>query len=656
MCGIAGLLGRVEGPNRDALNRMANAMRHRGPDGQGTWISRPDSRGHGCLLAHRRLAILDLSSVADQPMLDPETGDALVFNGEIYNFRALRDRLDPRGHSFRSTGDTEVLLRALTAWGPAAVDHLRGMFAFAHWDHSARTLTLARDPLGIKPLYLAANPDTSPDASWTLAFASELRALLASGLLGRPRLDPDAVASVVWNGFVPGPTTIVRGIQSLSPAEVRTLDTRGRIRSSEISWSIPSTDQRSNEDSNPLAHDVGLRDALAESVRLHLISDVPLGVFLSGGIDSGAIANLARRSSPGPLYTFTLAFEDPTLNEGPAAREIAHALGSEHQEVTLTEGRFLDDLPNALATLDQPTFDGLNTYVMARSVREAGLTVALVGTGGDELFGGYRSFRDLPPLRHWARRTRWLPGPVKARAARAATALLQPRSAAALRPQTRWSKLDAMVSAGDDLLHLYQLAYALFLPETQKDLLLSPPDSPSLIAGLPRPLAARLAVEAEGRSPLEAIAVLEQRCFLGERLLRDSDVAGMAASIEMRLPLVDRVLLEQVYRIPTQTRFQPIGTKSALRRAALDDLDPALFDRPKSGFVLPFDTWIRRGLSQSVGDLLQDNSACAAVGLHGPTVAKLWNAYQCGAPGLYWSRVWALYILIHWCHTHGVLL
>ena len=648
MCGIAGIVGRTDETNRRALVYMADAMRHRGPDGQGIWVSRPDERGRGCLLAHRRLAILDLSSVADQPMLDPETGDVVVFNGELYNYRALRDRLDPRGHSFRSTGDTEVLLRALSANGPAAVDDLRGMFAFAHWDASSRELILGRDPLGIKPLYVARNPD--PAGEWSWAFASEVRALLASGLLGRPRLDRDAVASVVWNGFVPGPKTIVAGIESLWPGEIRTIDALGACRSAEAAWSIPGHD-------GPAADEDEIREALAESVRLHLISDVPIGVFLSGGVDSGAVANLAQKASDAPIYTFTMAFEDEALNEGPFASRIARAIGSEHHEVTMTEGRFLADLPRALDTLDQPTFDGLNSYLMARGVREAGLTVALVGTGGDELFGGYRSFRDLPAMCGWARRTRWLPGPIKSRAARAATAMMASRPrGATIRPQTGWAKLDEMVGAGDDLLRLYQLAYALFLPQTQRDLLMEPPDPSAVVSGLPRALAARLAVEAAGRSPLEAIAVLEQRCFLGERLLRDSDVAGMAASIEMRLPLVDRVLLERVNRLPEASRFQPVGRKAMLRRVGLEGLDPALFDRPKSGFVLPFDAWIKRGLGDSVDEVMRDAAAAAAVGLNGPAVARLWESYRRGAPGLYWSRVWALYVLIRWCHKNGVLL
>src|SRR5256885_1980695 len=217
MCGIAGIIGRLTEPNRTALERMSDAMVHRGPDASGTWVSTPDARGFGALLAHRRLAILDLSPAGAQPMIDPVTGHVIVFNGEIYNFRELRERLDASGERFQSSGDTAVLLRAIATQGPDAVASLRGMFAFASWDPQRRRLLLARDPLGIKPLYIARCPD--PSGEWSLAFASEVRALLCSGLLGAPRLCAEAAASAVWNGFVIGPNTAVGGGESLWPGQ-----------------------------------------------------------------------------------------------------------------------------------------------------------------------------------------------------------------------------------------------------------------------------------------------------------------------------------------------------------------------------------------------------------------------------------------------------
>jgi asparagine synthase (glutamine-hydrolysing) len=648
MCGIAGILGRVGETNRSALERMATCMSHRGPDSAGFWTSDADERGHGCMFAHRRLSILDLSTAADQPMVDPVTGNAIVFNGEIYNFQDVRGDLQAEGQGFTSTGDTAVMLRLLSLKGPESVGKLRGMFAFGMWDPKARHLTAARDPLGIKPLYICRNPD--PEGDWSLLFASEVRAILASGLIGTPKLDPAAVASVVWNGFVMGPGTIVKGIEQLWPGEIRVFDARGREKSARMFWTTPPPKRRHTDEA-------ALREALHESVRLHLISDVPLGVFLSSGVDSSAVANLAQRNSDRPVNTFTLAFEEEAMNEGGHARRIAEAIGTSHREVMLTESHFVANLERALGTLDQPTFDGLNSFYMSQAVREAGLTVALVGTGGDELFGGYTSFRDLPKLARLSARTGFIPRSLRVAGSKVVAKLAsRGSSSAAVAPQTRWAKLPDMVRAGQDILELYQLAYALFLPAFQSELIDPDARTQAVRSGLPEAMHERLHQEIAGRSRLSAISVLEQRCFLAERLLRDSDAASMAVSLELRLPLVDSVLLEHVVGLDDDIRYQPVGRKAILRRIGLEGLDPALFDRPKSGFVLPFDRWIRQALGQRMDQTMRDPAACRAVGLNGSAVARLWQAYQDRAPGMYWSRVWAIYVLIRWCQQHGVTL
>ena len=644
MCGIAGIIGRLDENNRAALQRMNNAMLHRGPDAGGMWTSVPDERGWGALLAHRRLSILDLSPAGAQPMTDPVTGHVISFNGEIYNFADLRQRLMAEGQQFNSTGDTAVMLRALGLHGPEAVKWLRGMFAFACWDPGKRQLLLARDPLGIKPLYLARA--SNPDAGWSLAFASELRALLASGLLGTPQLDPQAVASGVWNGFVVGPGTAVRGVELLLPGRLLEFDGRGGTIRDEDFWSIPDHARGPSMDENELA------DILEEGLRLHLASDVPLAVFLSGGIDSSVMANLAQRAAKSPIHTFTLAFEEQELNEGPIARRIATALGTQHHEVVLTEQHFVDNLESALDSLDQPTFDGLNSYYMSHAIRSAGFTVALSGTGGDELFGGYTSYRDLPVLQRWSQRTAWVPAHLKVAAATLGARLLS-SSGKTVPSQTRWAKLPEMVGRSDDLLALYQLAYALFLPGFQRELL-APDFAAALADGLPSAMRARLTAETRARTPLSAISVMEQRLFLGERLLRDNDVASMAASLEQRVPLVDQVLFESVDRLPDDARYQPLRSKAMLKRIGLRGLDPALFDRPKSGFVLPMDRWIRRGLQSAMDQTLRDPQAIAPVGLDPAAVERLWRAFLEGAPGIYWSRVWSIYVFVRWCHRHRV--
>ena len=644
MCGIAGIVGRLDDRNRAALERISEAMIHRGPDGSGVWASAPDSRGWGVLLAHRRLAILDLSPAGAQPMVDPVTGHVVVFNGEIYNFRDLRRRLEAEGQELQSTGDTATMLRALALHGSAAVAWLRGMFAFACWDPAERKLLLARDPLGIKPLYLARSSD--PNSGWSLVFASELRALLSSGLLGRPRLDPQALASGVWNGFVVGPGTAVEGVDLLWPGRLLELDGRGREVRQHDFWRIPDRAQE------PVTDEKSLTATLEEGLRLHLESDVPLAVLLSSGVNSSAVANLAQRAAQSPIHTFTLAFEEAELNEGPLARRIAAAIGTEHHEVVLTEAHFVENLETALDSLDQPTFDGLNAYYVSSAIRSAGFTVALSGTGGDELFGGYASYRDLPTLYDWSRRAAWVPRSLQVAVARLAVAVLQ-RSGGTVPPQTRWAKLPEMVRRGEDMLALYQLAYALFLPGFQHELL-APSFAEALADGLPAPMRQRITAESRGRTPLSAISVMEQRLFLGERLLRDNDVASMACSLEQRVPLVDQVLLESVARMPDVARYQPLGQKAVLRRIGLRGLDLSLFERRKSGFVLPFDRWIRRGLKDAMDQTLRDPQAVAPVGLDPAAVERLWRAFLDGAPGMYWSRIWSVYVFIRWCHRNRV--
>jgi asparagine synthase (glutamine-hydrolysing) len=597
------------------------------------------------MLTHRRLAILDLSPAGAQPMVDPVTGHVVVFNGEIYNFTELRRRLAAEGQEFQSSGDTAVMLRALSLHGPDAVSWLRGMFAFACWDPKRRRLLLARDPLGIKPLYLARSSD--PAAGWSVAFASELRALLASGLLGAPRLDPEAVASCVWNGFVVSPGTAIKGVDLLWPGQLLEFDGTGKVVRDEDFWRITDHAPDATMDEESLAA------ALEDGLRLHLVSDVPLAVFLSGGVDSSVMANLAQRAARSPIHTFTLAFEEAEFNEGPIARRIAAAIGTEHHEVILTEGRFLENLEAALDSLDQPTFDGLNAYYMSHAIRAAGFTVALSGTGGDELFGGYASYRNLPALqRHTDRAAALLPRDLQVAAAMLATWPLR-RAGGAVPPQTRWAKLPEMVRHAGDLLALYQLAYALFLPGFQRELL-AEDFAEVLVDGLPRTMRQRIVAETRARTPLSAISVMEQRLFLGERLLRDNDVASMAASLEQRVPLVDQVLFESVDRLPDKARYWPLGRKGTLRRIGLRGLDPALFERPKSGFVLPFDRWIRRGLKHAMDQTLRDPQAIAPAGLNPAAVERLWRAYLDGATGMYWSRVWSVYVFIRWCHRNRV--
>lgn len=645
MCGIAGIIGAGDGRHRIALQRMTDAMQWRGPDAQGQWESPASPDGQRVLFGHRRLAILDLSPLGVQPMLLPETGDCIVLNGEIYNYGALREQLKDRPSALQSPGDTAVLLRLLAQRGENALQDLRGMFAFAFRDQRSGHVLLARDPLGIKPLYFASNPSMTGD--WNLVFASEVRAILASGLLAQHRLDDRAVASVLWNGFTVAPVTAVEGIESLLPGEAAWFDPSGRLMRRFVYWHAPAHGQ------GAVATEDELEAALLDSVRAHLISDVPLGVFLSGGIDSSVVANLAARSSSATVNTFTLAFNEAERNEGVIARQVAKAIGTRHTEILLTEQDFLARLEPALNSLDQPSFDGLNSFFMSHAVRDAGFTVALTGSGGDELFGGYSSFRDLPRMLQGNRLLASLPGAARQWLASGVRGFLH-SSGQAYEPQTRWAKLPDMMAAGPVTPDLYQLAYALFLPANQRALGAAKADTPHLLSGLPPMRYRGLMQEIAGRSDLAAIAMLEQRLFLGERLLRDTDATSMAASIETRLPFVDTELLSVVLRLPDALRFHPVRLKSLLRRAGLKGLDPELFNRPKSGFELPFDRWLRQALGQEIEATLLDPPAVSGAGLDPAEVRRLWTAFKAGAKGLYWTRVWSIYSLIRWTQVNRV--
>jgi asparagine synthase (glutamine-hydrolysing) len=641
VCGIAGAIGTVDDAIVEAVQRMSAAQLHRGPDSSGFWRSAPAGDGAATVLAFRRLAIIDLSEGGRQPMIDPDTGNVIVFNGEIYNFQDLRSELERDGARFRSRSDTEVILKAYARWGTEGVSRLRGMFAFALWDADRQTLVFARDRLGIKPLYLYRVARSG--GGRTLLFASEVRALLASGLVER-EVDPVALASFVWNGFAIGPNTIVRGIELL-PAATRAIAGRdGGLGEASRYWQLPTSS------SSPGRRDE-LENRLATAVRTHLISDVPLGIFLSGGIDSSAIAALAVRAGTTSIRTFNIGFDEPSFDESQHARAVAQALGTEHHELRLTKEEFQRDLPQALAGLDQPSFDGINTYFVSRAVRQAGLTVALAGTGGDELFGGYSSFRDVPWAAGWSRRLAWFPPGLLRRIATSVTRAADFSSA--VPRQTRWGKLGDALAARGRLLDTYQVSYALFSSDFSRQLLRIELNG-ELHAGLPSDVAASLSELIAGRRPLPAISALELSCYLGERLLRDTDAASMASSLEVRVPFLDHEVVSAACALDDAERFQPLGKKRVLREIALRDLDPALFDRPKSGFVLPIDHWSRSVLRNEMTAALSDRTFCEAAGLEPRTVGRLWRAFLDGAPGLYWSRVWAVYVLGWWCREYGV--
>ncbi len=638
MCGIVGTIGRRRSDMSDRLQRMLNAIGHRGPDQNGVW-TRVLSSGQEIALGHTRLSIIDLSEAGRQPMIDEETGSCIAFNGEIYNYREIRAELLASGYSFHSESDTEVLLKAYRRWGIDFVPRLRGMFAFVIHDPETELTHFVRDRLGIKPLYVARS-------NGRLVFASEVRAILASQCVDRI-LDQHALAAYLWHGFVPGPRTIVRGIQLLEPASRITVDANGEVASEQRYWAVPAHEPIADQDT---AISSSLSE-LEQAVELRLVSDVPLGVFLSGGVDSSVIASMAQRSSSDPINTFNIGFDERGFDESSYARQVANALGTEHHEITLTEAFFRQNIDAALQSLDQPTFDALNTYFVSRAVRESGITVALSGAGGDELFGGYKSFVDLPRALRILSMMRAIPKGVLDRVARTLLKLFS-ESHVTVPPQTRWGKLADVLGTEGDLKKLYQVAYALFTRELHGELQLRPSDSVEW--GLYHDREALLTDLVGQQPPLAATTALELATFISERLLRDTDSASMAVSLEVRVPLLDHRFIESLSGLSLRNRYLPLGEKHFLLRSLEQSVPMEVFQRPKAGFEIPFELWCKRGLVSRMQETFGDADLVEAVGLNAKVVQNVWIAFQRGAKGLYWTRIWALYSLLEWCKTNQV--
>ncbi len=399
MCGIAGVAGADAEGLREAVARMTAAQRHRGPDDSGEQLL---GVGAGLVgLGHRRLSILDPSPLGHQPMRHAATGSVLCYNGEVYNFRELRRELEREGEVFRGGSDTEVLLAGLARHGEDFLRRLEGMYAFAFADVPGRRLLLARDPAGIKPLYFA-------HVAEAIVFASEVRAVLASGLVPR-KVDRRGAAGLLAYGAVPGPLTLFRDIAELPPGSWQAFtpgaDGGWTTEGPRTFWRYPALRPEADEGEAAAA----VRETLTRAVGDHLVSDVPVGVFLSGGMDSTVVASLAARHEPRPR-AFTVHFGDePDFSERDLAAETARLFGLEHVIIDLPAAEAEAATHDWLAALDQPSMDGLNVYVLSRAVRRHGIKVALSGLGGDELFGGYPSFRDVPRLRRVLRRLRWLP-------------------------------------------------------------------------------------------------------------------------------------------------------------------------------------------------------------------------------------------------------
>ena len=613
MCGIAGVVRREGAITPDPAVALGAALAHRGPDGRGVWRS----PARDALLVHTRLAIIDPGPSGAQPMATADGRHRMVFNGEVFNYRELRRSLEARGERFTTGSDTEVLLRLLACDGPAALAGVRGMFALAWWDAEARALVLARDRFGIKPLYVAAS-----DRS--IAFASEIHALVASGLVERA-IDPAGVLGFLEWGTVPPNLTYVAGVETLAPGTW-------------LRWSQDGAQARW-----PFAEVAGvyarphsgcteaeLREragaAVQQSVAAHLVADVPVGIFLSGGIDSSAILSAAADAGVCGLNTYTVRFDDRSSEHDYAAL-VAATFGATHHELALDSSRIVADLPRILARLDQPTLDAVNAYYVSAAVAETGIKAVLSGSGGDEMFGGYPSFRRLPAAMRWKRRLQ----PIVPAMSPAVSAVLPERLT------ERWRHF----MSGNGRIHAaYRTQRGLYMP-AEAERLAGPALRDRWASASSRVAAAESLLFDGDASTLEGdVARLETRIYLGSQLLRDLDVMSMAHGLEVRVPFVDHVLLEAVWP-DLGAHPSLMRNKRLLHETLARPLPREAVQRPKQTFTLPFAKWMAGDLEPFVrsGMAHLADSGWIAPGVPDAT----WRAWQRGAA--HWSRPWALGLL-----------
>jgi asparagine synthase (glutamine-hydrolysing) len=547
-------------------------MRSRGPDAGDHWISDDGRVG----LGHRRLAIIDLSPGGAQPM---RRGDrVLIFNGEIYNYQELRARLEAKGRTFTSHSDTEVLLALYDELGEAMLSELRGMFAIALWDGVQRRMFLARDPYGIKPLYYA-------NDGKTLRVASQVKALIASERVDK-RFEPAAAAGFFLRGTVPEPFTMYRAIRALPAGSYCYVDANG-ARDPVRYFSIAATLRDAVENARHVSEGTRIEtvhDALLESVRYHMVADVPVGAFLSAGIDSSAIVAFARESGATDLETMTLRFEEyrgRDNDEAPLASVVARRYGVRHTIRDLQLSTFREELPRIFAAMDQPTVDGLNSYFISKAAAELGLKVALSGTGGDELFGGYTSFRDIP---------RWMPvTSILSRIPGLGEGVYRVNTALAKRSRHVSPKMGEILRHGSSYAGAYLVKRGRFLA-SELPAVLGPEIAREGLRRLNLINLIEETVTPDPGTPYARIAALESSLYLRNQLLRDMDWASMAHSLEVRVPLVDAHLLRRV--APVLVRRRDRG-KQVLAHAARPPLPDEVRTRRKTGFTLPIKEWLK---------------------------------------------------------------
>jgi asparagine synthase (glutamine-hydrolysing) len=619
MCGIAGFISRTARPG--TLARMLGTIEHRGPDGDGAWRGHAgDAGGWQIELGHQRLAIIDLQGGV-QPMQNEDGSVVVTYNGELYNYLALRPALERWGHRFRTRSDTETLVHHLEEHGAEGVAALDGMFAFAAWDAAAERLLLARDRCGIKPLYYAELADGG------IAFGSELTTVLAHGGVDAS-LSASGLASYLFSDYIHPPYTAVRGVHKLPPGHTVAWD-RGRLEAPRPYWQVPPPAPAPPADDDALARK--LWTGIERAVQAQLVSDVPMGIFLSGGLDSACVATAARHSER-RLTAFSLGFENPSFDESAYARQVADELGVEQVRETLSERNLVEVVDAALDRLDEPLADPsyIPTFLLS-SLAARHVKVVLGGDGGDELWGGYPTMRAYRYGAVYEKLPGWIRSGVVARAVNALPIDDRYQSA-------EW-KLRRFTERWDDdplRRHLRWMS-SLDLPDLTAAL-------PAAHAILPATLAAR--PPASGDEAARILA-LDFSTYLPGSVLTKVDRASMAHGLEVRPPLLDDALVDFAFSLPSKVRLRGGLGKALLKRAARGHVPDAVIDRPKQGFAIPLASWLRGPLRGRVAAVVKD-SPLWDVGLLERSAFQTFEAEHHARKRDRSKPLWSLYVLDRW--------
>ena len=611
MCGIAGIyFFNGKKASKELVRRMTDAMAHRGPDADGFFEE------DNIALGHRRLSIIDLSEAANQPFADHAQRYQMVYNGELFNFQQVKATITD--HTYKTNGDTEVLIEAFARKGTGCLPELKGMFAFVVWDRIKKTLYLVRDRMGVKPLYYYADEHC-------FVFSSEIRGILASGLVPA-KLNREAVTNFLKYQSVSSPDSIISGIHELPAAHFIRLNKNSK--ETVCYWDITNVEPVQEPDKGIIKKNIFR--LLEQSVAQRLVSDVPIGAFLSGGIDSSAVVALMQRTSSAKPVTFNIAFEEKAFDESAFAEQVATKFGTNHHKIVLQPKVMLDELTNALNAMDTPSGDGINTYVVSKAVKQAGLTVALSGVGGDELFAGYPFFRKYYQLH-------------KRSAAWNASAGMR-KLVAGFAGQSKWH--DLLNTPSGSIADIYPVLRQV-ISRREIERLTRFSHSKDAVAGL---LKEKEKVLAKLPS-LSQVSIAEYFGYTRQTLLKDTDQMSMAVSLEVREPFFDHELIEYVLGIPDSIKY-PNYPKQLLVESLGDLLPPEIVHRTKQGFTFPWRMWMKNEL-RSFCQIHIEN-ICGRDFINADHLMRKWNDFLKDDKQVRWMELWLFVILEYWLEKNNI--